>query len=262
MKVLILVLSLLLADTSYAATNPEQRCTDLGVNCICAESANDGGTLTQLSNGNDWQFSGSTTKQCTLEPDTTDGISMRRSSNDLTLSTDSTALSLLPSGHSVSTFVARPNNTVFIWDGPGHTIEAGKFLKRTAMRWYVYHTSDYDFSGDNACTNSKFAGMHPHPNNSNHIWMDMVGGGIHLYDWKKYTSATETIPSCCQWGPGFPFPHPADMRGKWWRIEVVIVNRDGEAGGFDLKIYFHNVTDDTVLNSSDVFPGGSGDGLS
>jgi len=48
-----------------SAVGVEQRCADLGVNCICAESANGGGVELVVSNWG-YDLTQSTTKQCTI----------------------------------------------------------------------------------------------------------------------------------------------------------------------------------------------------
>jgi hypothetical protein len=168
------ITAVLLASPALAA---EQRCTELGANCVCSEPLN----TTNLSYAGSWYNPGdTTTKQCTTEvfgiSDLT-GSAITRTSNDLTASNDSLLLSRLPKRTSTLQYVVRsPNNYTGAIDihhrqidAPSRTwldaripgtVQAGarsEYISeaRAAARVYVYISDDYEFTHMGACTNSK-----------------------------------------------------------------------------------------------------------
>jgi hypothetical protein len=60
-----------------------------------------------------------------------------------------------------------------------------------------------------------------------------------MYNFLTWTPAQD----CCNWGPGPDNLVSSDWRGKWWRVEVVFINRTGGNPGFVAKVYMRNITD-------------------
>jgi hypothetical protein len=218
------VASLLLAAGAQAE---EQRCADLGASCVCSEPLN----TTTFAGGPDfWNPADSTTKQCSVESAVTGGAIVR-TSNTITSSADATALAALPAGHAVSRFVRADNDhqgTFFVGNG---TRVSSAFV-RLAARWYIWHTPTFDFNLEGSCNNSKIAQF------DNGALVDYTLG-FHTYNYLNFSPAVD----CCVSGPG---PNAGlgtnQMKGKWWRFEVVMTNRSGP--NFDFKMYGKNVTDD------------------
>ena len=207
----------------------EQRCTDLdataGASCICSEPLNTttfGGTQPQFNPAD------STTKECSAEG--VAGAAVTRNS-PVTGSNDTTALNALPPGNKVSNFV-RPaqndhQNLFFV----GHGVPVSASFVRLAARWYIWHTPTFDFANEATCNNSKIAEF------DNDSRVDYLGQ-FHTYNYLQFTPKVD----CCVTGPGPNSGIPSgQMKGKWWRFEIVMTNRSGPA--YDLKMYGRNVTD-------------------
>jgi hypothetical protein len=204
----------------------EQRCAELGASCVCSEPMN----TTTFAGGPDfWNPADSTTKQCSVEAASTGGAIVR-TSKTITSSADATALSRLPSGHSVSRFVRAEDNHLGTFSvGNGTPVTSS--LVRLAARWYIWHTPTFDFKLEGSCDNSKIT-VHEHA-----VVIDYTGG-FHTYGYQNFKPSSD----CCVSGPG---PHSglptSEMKGKWWRFEVILTNRSGP--NFDMKMYAKNVTD-------------------
>jgi hypothetical protein len=215
----------------------EQRCADLGASCVCSEPLN----TTTFAGGPDfWNPADSTTKQCSVESAVTGGAIVR-TSNTITSSADATALAALPAGHAVSRFVRANNDhtgTFFVGNG----VRVNSSLVRLAARWYIWHTPTFDFKGEGSCDNSKIAQF------DNGALVDYTGG-FHTYGYDSFSPSVD----CCVSGPGpNAFIPTSQMKGKWWRFEIVMTNRSGPS--FDFKMYGKNITDDgpelTILDLS------------
>jgi len=228
------VASLLLVEVARAE---EQRCADLGASCVCSEPLN----TTTFAGGPDfWNPADSTTKQCSVESAVTGGAIVR-TSNTITSSTDATALAALPAGHSVSRFVRANNDhtgTFYVGNG----VRVSSSFVRLAARWYIWHTPTFDFKDEGSCDNSKIAQL------DNGALVDYTGG-FHTYGYDSFSPSVD----CCVSGPGpNSFISTTQMKGKWWRFEIVMTNRSGPS--FDFKMYGKNITDDgpelTILDLS------------
>jgi len=141
---------------SYAAS-PEQRCAELGANCICSEPFQMTGFTSVFgwdSNPND-----STTKQCTTSADSP-GLAVGRSPGALEIGSDSTVLTKLPAGHNVARYLKGPEGHTGIFEF-GHIFKSGDPTARTAMRWYLFYSPNFEFT-NGACLNSgKWFTMRP-----------------------------------------------------------------------------------------------------
>lgn len=118
--------------------------------------------------------------------------------------------------------------------------DTGTFLARGAMRYYIFRTSNFEFRGDGTtgCDNAKQLTF-----NSDTL-VDNSDGNIHTYNYQTW--APNFIDCCAAAGGG---PHPNDLnlvkqdwRGKWWRIEIAMTNRDGP--GYNLQMFVKNITDE------------------
>ena len=221
-----LVLAALSLLWATSAKPEEQRCTALGANCVCSEPLN----TTTFAGGPDfWNPADSTTKQCSVEAASIGGAIVR-TSNTITSSADATALAALPPGHTVSRFVrADTDHTGTFFVGNGVPV-SGSFV-RLAARWYIWHTPTFDFKLEGSCENSKIAQF------DNGALVDYTGA-FHTYNYLSFSPAVD----CCVTGPGANSGVPtSQMKGKWWRFEVVMSNRSGP--NFDLHMFGKNVTD-------------------
>ena len=225
------------ATSAYAE---EQRCTDLGVNCVCSEPLQ----MTVLQQVETFWYdpNDSLTKWCQSD-NLTPGVALNATAGVANIRSDQTALDALPAGHTVQRFFGTqngvPGGTMGSYVG-SYNIPAGTLLKRTALRWYQYYSPDFQFVGECACTNNKF--------------LEVGGGGsfilthqdsaFHAYNWNGWTPTV----ACCNAGPGLNGYFGAtdnQLRGKWWRWEFVIVNRAGGASpnGIVMTLYGKNITD-------------------
>jgi hypothetical protein len=216
------------ASLGHAA---EQRCNELGANCVCSEPLNTNVFSRQSSA---WMNpADSTTKECTMI-DQYAGAVLERNGQDLFGSNDGTVLSKLPSGHKVNYFVRPPDNH----QGgllAGHFVGApSQFEPRFAVRWYVYLSPNFEFQGMGQCQNSKFA----ESNIASHVGMD--ASNMSMYNFLDWTPSQD----CCMHGPGPSMVQPATyFRGKWVRVEWVVTK--GSGPGTVVKMYLKNVTDNT-----------------
>jgi hypothetical protein len=218
--------SLLLEATDAGAQ--EQRCADLGANCICSEPLQ----MTALANLGDSHHNpnDSTSLQCTVEgAGVYTGGAVVRGSGAL-VSTDATAMAALPVGNTVSRFLrGQDNHQSMFFVGHGLPISAS--FVRLAARWYIWHTPTFDFANEASCNNSKITEFDAGAR------VDYLGQ-FHTYNYLNFTPAVD----CCVSGPGPNAGLPSgQMKGKWWRFEVVFTNRSGPA--FDFKMYGKNVSD-------------------
>jgi List-Bact-rpt repeat protein len=216
-------------DPSGAVAGQEQRCADIGTACICSEPLN----MTGFSPpGPDfWNPNDSTTKECTVEAVVMGGAVVRTSST-ITVSTDATVLSALPS-HSIARFLRANNNhqgTLTIGNG----LAVSSSLVRVAARWYQYYTPDFQFAGEGSCDNAKIT------QGDNDVKLNWeAGGSTQVYNFLEGTPSVD----CCLSGPlavGGVQNTAAAHKGKWIRHEVVMTNRAGP--GFRIQSFWKNIT--------------------
>jgi hypothetical protein len=230
---------LLAASDSQAGS--ESRCAALGLNCICSEPMQTA-TWTATGNRQNPADTTATDKQCSLGGageflewldcciQTMEGV---------TPAQEAAAFARLPSGHSLSHVARLPTLGAGGSQGGGsfghNRLTGTSFVKRVAVRWYQYYSPDYQFSSDGACQNNKFLVL----TNGDVISEGDSGGNFHMY----FLPNSE----CCIAGPGPDEMSitPANVRGKWWRAEFVVVNRAGGASPNGIKYYFFmkNITD-------------------
>jgi len=219
---------------SYAAS-PEQRCAELGANCICSEPFQMTGFTSVFgwdSNPND-----STTKQCTTSADNP-GLAIGRSPGALEIGSDSTVLTKLPTGHNVARYLKGPEGHTGIFEF-GHIFKSGDPTARTAMRWYLFYSPNFEFTNGVCLNSGKWFTMRPGFHESS---VQGNGGGYLTYGWTGWLPSS--LLNCCSVGPGADSSAPpaSALKGKWIRIEAIMRNRSGSPG-FILEVYRKNITD-------------------
>ncbi|MCI0372500.1 MAG: hypothetical protein L0214_14295 [candidate division NC10 bacterium] len=210
----------------------EQRCTGLGANCVCSEPFN---TNNLVETQTFWKNpADSTTKQCSTAGIAGGSLEANPVSKIIPRN-DAQLRNALPAGNSIQWAVGGTNGHLGIFFA-GHTHSSATFTKRLAARFYIYHSTDYQFAQEGVCTNSKlmqFTG----PNSL----LDKSFGHIHMYNFLA-SDGWSPGQDCCFNGPGPDQGaiQKADWRGNWWRLEAVYINRAGPNWRF--LLYAKNVT--------------------
>lgn len=234
----VIVVTVLWAPNPAAAA--EQRCIELGPNCVCSEPLQ----ATDYSNygtNSHWNPNDTTSLECNGEG--LPGAAVVRNAGstiDLLASSDEAALSRLPPGHQVQRFLAGATGHRGIWF-MGHTMPDGTtFAQRIALRYYIYHSPDYSFSDptdSNLGCNAKLLQF------DSGLLGDITHGAVHMYNFTTWPKPQD----CCLEGPG-PAGNNlsrADWLNKWWRVEAIMTNRNSASTGqhWRLQLYLKNVTD-------------------
>jgi hypothetical protein len=228
LPVAIVVAAFIAFALTGAAEAAEGRCNALGTSCICSEPFN---TNSYVGGPDFFDPADSTTKECSVEPAVQGGAVVRTSAT-IQGSSDSTALSRLPSGHGVH-YILRANENHEGTFMAGNGVPVSSSFVRLAARWYVYHSPNFAFktSGSSPCQNTKIAQL------DGGALIDYTNG-FHTYNYLQFSPPID----CCVSGPG---PNSgvgaSEMQGKWWRWEVVLTNRAGP--GFKMMMYGKNITD-------------------
>lgn len=242
----ILVMSLLAFFVFLPADGDaaEQRCNELGANCVCSEPMNTNSYPQSSGTGRPQNPADSTTKQCTYVGATGDAIEWLdccpQSIVGASASSDPVVFAALPNGHTNTwvakvPFVATPNNEGGM---VGHNIGSTQYLKRVAIRWYIYYSNPYGFQSQGGCGNSKVAEL-----GDAHWNIDSTPSEFNLYNFAQSVD-------CCTIGPGLSPDqsfNPDGMKGKWYRVEIVVTNRHGGIipNGLRIQGFLKNVTDNT-----------------
>lgn len=235
---IVLALGLGNSPIAYAA---EARCTELGANCVCSEPLQ-ADQYVDYGSHSHWNPNDTANLECNGEGLPGAAV-VRNSANtvvDLIASSNATALSRLPANHSVARFLAGPQNHQGIWF-MGHTMpDDTTFAKRIALRYYIYHSGDYSFSDPvdpSLGCNAKLLQF------NSGLLGDVTHGSIHMYNFTTWPKPQD----CCFEGPGPSGNNLTrdDWKNKWWRVEVVMVNRNAASTGqhWRMQVYLKNVTD-------------------
>lgn len=209
---------------SSVSIGQEARCVELGAACLSAEALNGG----LAWNGDYFNPTDSTSKQATFGSGA--GFARGRS---VAMSTDSTALSRLPAGHRVQTFLASaPLQGGTIWIGDDDLPSRARY----AVRWYEYRSPDFSYFGSKlfAANNTGGAGA----------GQFAAGDRVQLYGLNGHTYSGGTMGDCCLTGPPVGvsgYQSSLSLQGKWWRFEMVLENPAGP--GIRYRLYAKNVTD-------------------
>jgi hypothetical protein len=261
------------------AYSPEQRCTDLGVNCLCSEPMNTT-TFTAVNPYNGqaswWNPADSTVKECRIEGQAGAAFTRNRAVGSLDIyGTNATAdpaiFAALPSAH-INTYVARGTDPQTGLMNVGSQFPSNAPTARRALRYYLYYSPKMVLDTDTNTTcdqSSKYAQL------SNESGILTVDTGKHwmMYGWAapwSYSGGSMAGYDCCWAGPGTDAGAdtilgagggPDLRKGRWWRIEIVYQNVGGVPTTF--QVFWKNVTDNTpevkVLDSS--ISAASGNGL-
>lgn len=255
----IIALGIFWGAFNEASAANEQRCNELGVNCICSEPLNTPTWLPSPDNNN-WNPADTTgsDKQCNFEGSA--GAVLNHSGLTMTPLTSGPMFTALPAKSPAITYLQRGPigaSTGFI----GHTFPPSTPTTRRAYRVYLYYSSDFQLETD-ACTNhSKIFQFGHLPNLS--ALLSRGGGNYELYGWTGWNSN----PDCCVQGPGnsayFGTYTTARVAGRWWRYELIITNTTAGGTPTAIKIYQKNVTDNTpeilLIDTTVVTPQPVGD---
>lgn len=228
------------------ANAAEQRCNALGANCLCSEPFQmTAYTLEAVNNG--YNPNDTSTKQCL----TNDGTTIFRpgpgngvpSSSPPEIGSNPTVLAALPAGNTVARYMKGADGHTGIFE-TGYKFSSSDPTARTAIRWYLYFSPNFQFT-NGACLNSgKWFTMRPGYHESS---TQFGNDAPHMmYGWGGGINWTPNL-DCCLVGPGYDpaanalLPRP----GKWFRYEAVLTNRSGSPG-MAVKVYVKDVTNNTA----------------
>jgi hypothetical protein len=240
----------------------EARCNALGGNCICSEPLAGPFTRTQDTDGHPRINPDDTTptdKQCTYldePPGFAIQFPMETPTQTITRATatqEPAAFAALPAGHTVTAVGKSDFHSASLGYGGnlGHLLtDDTQYRGRVGFRYYVYHSPNFEFSGDGQCQNYKIA----HFGAAN-------GGGAYITSNSGEDIAFQQSDliltngnGCCTkgpagaqaWQPGGVTGGHEDvlqpMRGRWIRFEVLVASRAGGAGGTYVLVYQKDVT--------------------
>lgn len=227
----------------------EQRCDELGVNCVCSEPF----LMTGFTKNVDsafWNPTDTTTKECGYE---VAGHPISRVAQDIKAQTDATALARL--GNKIPRFVSSGAGAagIFFIGGDINASALGStYNARMAVRFYTYYSPDYNFRDDTPACHSKFL------QGSVGSWhLENFQGDIHMYNFTggnwRTTSGSYFPRDCCWTTPGAALTlNNNDWKGHWFRVEVVTTNRSGP--GWRTIVYMKDVTTGvTKVNGGNEF---------
>jgi len=231
----------------------EQRCKDLGANCICSEPLNTP-TYVNVSSGQWFNPADSTVKECSSSG-AFPGAALESGSGWVYQTTSSgEAINNLPPGHTNS-FVLRTN------DGRGGQAIGGKYpsgtpTARRVVRFYKYYSSNYSFVNEvSGCLNSnKIAQAGFNGALTGGPMFTETAGTWSFYDIEQSLYWNMNANGCCENGPGGTGPSLASIKGKWIRYEFVIHNAAVSGPATTWEVFLKNVTDNTpemkIIDSS------------
>lgn len=126
--------------------------------------------------------------------------------------------------------------------------------KRLSMRWYVYHSADYETAYYGSCTNGKIGHVSAASYNTPRLTFTWLGGTSSTYSWQDdwgwaWPSGTAGFDG---WSSGNP-PRPGayaqlnNLRDRWLRFELIIKHpRAADAStagvGFGYELWITDVT--------------------
>lgn len=166
----------------------------------------------------------------------------RANANDMVASTDATALSRLPTGNSVSRFVATQpglSGTLFIGGAQTSKDLGSQYNARMAMRAYVYHSPDYNFRDETPPCHSKFL------QGQVGAWhIENAFGQLEMYQFTNPNwGPASYFPRDCCWGlPGATASSPdhAEWKGHWFYVENIVTKRAGP--GVRHQLYMRDIS--------------------
>lgn len=220
------------------ASAAEQRCNELGANCVCSEPLQ----MTGFTSVNSAWLNPTDTTSLECGAEVAGAPITRANPNDLLGSSDATAKNRLPAGHSVVRFLATQpglSGTLFVGGAQTSGSLGSKFNARMAMRGYVYHSPDYNFRDETPPCHSKFL------QGQVGSWhLENAFGELSMYQFTNPNwGPAGAFPRDCCWGlPGATVasPNHAEWKGHWFRVEEVVTNRTGP--GVRHQLYMKDVT--------------------
>ena len=235
---------LFLTINSYAE---EQRCKDLGVNCICSEPLNTS-TWVNANSNTFFNPADSTNKECSASG-VAAGAVLEDGSGFLYQAVSSgPAISALPTGHKVN-YVLRTN------DGHGgqalsHKFAASAPVALRSFRFYRYYSSDHVWtdSAHPGCNSGKLLQLGFNGAFTGGPLVSMgIDNTIGFYDVNTSFGWSQNMaPICCAKGPGstvVTIPTQSQLRGKWWRVEFALHNAAPGGPPSYWEMWIKNVTD-------------------
>jgi len=246
----------------------EQRCNELGANCVCSEPFN---TNTYTGSIPNWNPADSTSLQCSQEL----GNHPVARNSPVSGTNDATVLAALPAGHQVQYALWAGNNNVGIFFmgnalGTGGVNDCGPGWERCEVRIYVYKSSNFqptNSGSGGSCSGDKHAEIiyTSGPDSVVNPAQQVSGDGMSIYNFLPGSGWTPTH-DCCIDGPRLANDYTitgAQQRGKWWRFSHIIRNPAGGSGAsrFHFEIYAKNVTDnqpEVKIMDTEGFGNGAG----
>lgn len=244
----LVVLGIFWGASDEAGAANEQRCTELGANCVCSEPLN---TATYTSPTN--AFYNPT--------DTIPGVDkecLRATGFPGTVLEDSTFRYVSQSGGEMFTalpflspkinYILRTKTTAEGNAGGGGQFVGTQYTAsnpsaRRAFRYYLYWSPTYEFYTNPTCVNSVKIMQFGHNSTLSFIF-EPAGSYFATGAWIGWSFGAF---SGMDQGPGDPanagLGTPSYLRGYWFRIEAVTTNNNAsDPAPFTFKVYMKNVT--------------------
>ncbi|MDO8742198.1 MAG: LamG-like jellyroll fold domain-containing protein, partial [bacterium] len=235
----------------------EQRCDELGANCVCSEPLQT--TVFNQINTYFWDAADTTTtdKQChtIVSSPGYEGTLISHGSRIWNSLNSGPAWNALPPGHSLKFIQLNDEGPTGSFSLQHSWATDPIPTARRAQRLYLYYTPNFVFSED--WNNNVLPGVDCQ-NSGKTIQLSERGGGILTFNsdrWNVHAWAYLYDGVRSFWG-GSPTDQPqlgatgqgltmvsADFKGKWWRYEVVYRNLPGPKT--IVEVYLKNVTDNT-----------------
>ena len=222
----------------------EQRCNELGANCICSEPLN---TTTYTQDTSSYFNPADTTssdKQCSMllsigGTAIADGSGFRYS-----VATSGEMFSALPK---IDPSITRILRTLDGGGGQflGEYFPASAPTKRQAFRFYMYYSPTFTLTSGSCLNSGKIleVGNEPSPL----LTMSNSSGNYQIYGWTGWNTSAD----CCIRGPStsnaWGLYTEGNIQGKWFRYEVVVTNTLLlDPAPTVIKVYMKNVTNNTA----------------
>jgi hypothetical protein len=226
----------------------EQRCSELGANCICSEPMNTSEFALPSGSGDfGIGFPDSGTKKCAYLgiANTVGEIPSASRSKYAQSNIASVVRALSSTGTPNYVFSGLEGNTGALL--LGHTPLPASNHARVALRWYRYYSPNFEFGISGAsggCANSGKEAVWDMPGSPTNvggvITVSGTQAGKAVYSWAGFTPS----PDCCDIAPGYDaggaLVNWTSVLGRWFRMEYVINNTAGPSLTFEF--YMTDVT--------------------
>lgn len=263
MRQLTQVIALVTLGIFWGASNEagaaEQRCNELGANCICSEPLNSA-TYTTLF-GYDFNPADTTTKECTKATPSAPGSVLEDGQGfRYVAETSGEMFTNMPNRSPSITRILRTKTTAEGNGGGGgefigHQFAAGVTPIRRSWRGYLYFSNDYELYTNPTCVNSTKIIQMGHDSALSAV-LSESSSNYEMYGWTGWNFG---VLDCCIRGPGgsatWGTYTASNIRGKWFRFEMVMTNT-ATSGSVPttFTIYMKNITDDlpevTIIDST------------